>query len=199
MDHTGPGGRPVSAARTVAALTPYTCVTIDYDTGAVELRPASADTEALAATAVRLDAAAPSWGTVEVPAVLPARAPVPLRWRLAAAPAVLATAAVMVCGRRRRRFRRLVRLACLGRALTPATDRQAGYAVRAVRRAARTVPARWACLEESAAAALLLAAAGQRAEWRHGVATDPVRLHAWIADRRGVPVEELPDTALLGA
>ncbi|WP_416970225.1 lasso peptide biosynthesis B2 protein [Streptomyces sp. 4F14] len=56
------------------------------------------------------------------------------------------------------------------------TSRQARYAVCAVRRASRLVPLRWACLEQSTAAAVLLAMAGRRAEWRHGVATDPVRL-----------------------
>lgn len=55
---------------------------------------------------------------------------------------------------------------------------------------------RWACLEESTAAAVLLAISGRRAEWRHGVATDPIRLHAWIADPEGQPVEEPADTAL---
>ncbi|MGH3905753.1 MAG: lasso peptide biosynthesis B2 protein [Pseudonocardiaceae bacterium] len=45
----------------------------------------------------------------------------------------------------------------------------------------------------------MLAAAGRRAEWRHGVATDPVRLHAWIADHTGAPVEEPADTALYTA
>ncbi|MFI5616818.1 lasso peptide biosynthesis B2 protein [Streptomyces sp. NPDC051567] len=55
---------------------------------------------------------------------------------------------------------------------------------------------RWACLEQSVAAALLLAVTGVRGEWRHGVAGDPVRLHAWIVDRNGCPVDEPPDTAL---
>ncbi|WP_405796628.1 lasso peptide biosynthesis B2 protein [Streptomyces sp. NBC_01506] len=49
---------------------------------------------------------------------------------------------------------------------------------------------------DSTAASLLLAGARRRAEWRHGVAVDPVRLHAWIADPEGEPVEEPADTAL---
>ncbi|WP_240801398.1 lasso peptide biosynthesis B2 protein [Streptomyces sp. A1136] len=46
-------------------------------------------------------------------------------------------------------------------------------------------PARWACLEQSTAGTLLPDAAGRRAEWRHGIAADPVRLHAWIEDAAG--------------
>lgn len=186
----------MSGVRTVAALTAHACVLIDYDTGRTELRPASAEAAAMGTTVVRLDEAAPSWGTIEVPAVLPGRAPVPLWWRVGAVPAVLLTAAAKGLGHRRRRFSRLVRLACCGRSLAPATHRQARYAVRAVRWASRVIPGRWACLEQSTAAAVLLAAAGRRAEWRHGVATDPVRLHAWIADPKGAPVEEPADTAL---
>ncbi|MFP3114598.1 lasso peptide biosynthesis B2 protein [Streptomyces sp. Iso 434] len=59
---------------------------------------------------------------------------------------------------------------------------------------ARLLPARWACLEESVTAALALAVAGRGAHWRHGVATDPVRLHAWLASPDGTPVEEPPST-----
>ncbi|MFI7103537.1 lasso peptide biosynthesis B2 protein [Streptomyces sp. NPDC050161] len=92
-------------------------------------------------------------------------------------------------GSERGRLSCLVRLGCCGRHLSPATHVQAVYAVRAVRWAARMVPARWAYLKQSAAAALLLASAGRRAEWRHGVATDPVRLHAWITDQQDRPVD----------
>ncbi|MER6530069.1 lasso peptide biosynthesis B2 protein [Streptomyces sp. NPDC001508] len=121
---------------------------------------------------------------------------IPIRWRVAAVPVVLATAATWTVGPRRNRFSRLVRLACAGRDLPPATTSQARYAVRAVRWAARLLPMRRACLEDSAAAALLLTVARHRAEWCHGVALDPVRLHAWIADPEGEPVEEPADTAL---
>ncbi|MET8825894.1 lasso peptide biosynthesis B2 protein [Streptomyces sp. NPDC004610] len=187
---------PMNYTRTVAALAPHVCVLIDYDTGHTELRPRSGAATSMAATVVRLPETAVSWGTVEQSAALPERAPVSLRWRVAAVPIVLVTAVAGVAGPRRGRFPRLVRLACAGRALPPATASQARYAVRAVRRAARYLPMRWACLEDSTAAALLLAAAGRRAEWRHGVALDPVRLHAWIADPEGEPVEEPADTAL---
>ncbi|WP_307811722.1 lasso peptide biosynthesis B2 protein [Streptomyces sp. AV19] len=150
----------------------------------------------MGATVVRLRDAALSWGTVEAPATLPAPAPVPMRWRVGAVPVVLFTAAAWLIGPRRGRFSRLVRLACVGRDLPPATVYQSRYAVRAVRWAARALPMRWACLEDSTAAALLLTMARRRAEWRHGVATDPIRLHAWIADPEGEPVEEPADTAL---
>jgi hypothetical protein len=43
---------------------------------------------------------------------------------------------------------------------------------------------------------VLLAALGKRARWCHGIATDPVRLHAWLAGRNGDPVEEPSSTAL---
>ncbi|MFD8545001.1 lasso peptide biosynthesis B2 protein [Streptomyces sp. NPDC059649] len=133
---------------------------------------------------------------MEVLAVLPDDAPVPAPWKFAAVPALLITSAVRVIGRTAGRFSRLVRLSCCGRRLPPARHEQAVYAVRAVRWASSMVPARWSCLEQSAAAALLLAATGRRAEWRHGVAADPVRLHAWIADQEGRPVEEPAETFL---
>ncbi|MGQ0777106.1 MAG: lasso peptide biosynthesis B2 protein [Pseudonocardiales bacterium] len=51
---------------------------------------------------------------------------------------------------------------------------------RCPRAAASFFPARIACLEESVAAMLALGLAGYRASWCHGVAADPLRLHAWI-------------------
>jgi len=122
--------------------------------------------------------------------------PAPLAWRLGAIPALAVTAAVAALGPRTGRFRRLVALATLGRHLRPAENTRAHNAVRAIRWASRVIPARWACLEQSTAAALLLAATGRRAEWRHGVSTDPVRLHAWVATSDGRPVEEPEDTSL---
>ncbi|MGH3904348.1 MAG: lasso peptide biosynthesis B2 protein, partial [Pseudonocardiaceae bacterium] len=186
----------MTSTHTVTALSRHARVTIDYDTGQTQLRPALDQQTDADAIVVRLADASPSWGTIEVPATLPAPAPVPLHWRLSAIPAVILTLTVRTVGARHGRFARLVRLACCGRALPPATERQARHAVRAVRWASHVLPTRWACLEQSTAAAVLLAAAGRRAEWRHGVATDPVRLHAWIADHTGAPVEEPADTAL---
>ncbi|TVL91951.1 lasso peptide biosynthesis B2 protein [Streptomyces sp. SAJ15] len=169
---------------------------IDYDTGHTELRPPSDAATNMGATVVHLRDTGLSWGTIEQSAILPAPASIPLRWRAGALLAVLVTAVTWAIGPHRGRFSRLVRLARAGRDLPAATAYQARYAVCAVRWAARTMPVRWACLEDSTAAAVLLTMARRRAEWRHGIATDPVRLHAWIADPEGEPVEEPADTAL---
>jgi hypothetical protein len=196
MDHTDRSGDAMSRANTVAAITSHACVLVDYETGHTELRPASREAVALGAHVVRLPEPSPTWGTVEQQAALAPVPAVPLRWRAGAAAAVFVTVAALTLGRRRHRFRRLTRLACSGRALRPATACQVRYAVCAARWAARWVPARWACMEESTSAAVLLVFARRRAEWRHGVAVDPVRLHAWIVAPDGNPVEEPPDTAL---
>jgi hypothetical protein len=134
-----------------------------------------------------------SWGTHETPAQLPSIGHAPWLWRLGALPAIVLVLIARRLGRRRR-FAWLVRLSRLGAWLPWATDLQARHAVRAVRHAARIVPARFACLEESVAAMVLLAAAGTRAAWCHGIASDPVRLHAWIAARTGDPIEEPAST-----
>jgi Transglutaminase-like superfamily len=131
-----------------------------------------------------------SWGTQEVLAFLPSPEPCPWRWRLAALPVLVLTIAVQHHGFKRHKFRRMLRLCRAGTRLPPATTRQARNAVLAVRWAARLVPARVACLEESVTGVLLLAAAGRRGGWRHGIATDPIRLHAWIVDAEGNPVAE---------
>ncbi|MEU7638779.1 lasso peptide biosynthesis B2 protein [Streptomyces sp. NPDC039016] len=183
-----------TAAHIVVAITPSARVIINYGTGETEMR--RLDGRPVAGTVVPIPPTAPTWGTTEARATLAPTGYAPQRWRLAAIPAVLLTAAIRTCGPRRRRFRRLVQLACSGRLLTPATSAQAKYAVRAVRRASYAMPTGWACLEESTAAAVLLALAGRRAEWRHGLATDPVRLHAWLVDAQGKPVEEPQDTLL---
>ncbi|MEU1282589.1 lasso peptide biosynthesis B2 protein [Streptomyces sp. NPDC005805] len=75
-----------------------------------------------------------------------------------------------------------------------ATPSQAAAAVHAVRRAAWFSPARTACLEESAAAVLLLALGRRSVVWCHGVAPDPVRLHAWITTLDGTSVAEPSST-----
>lgn len=182
----------------VAVMTPFAYLVIDYRTGRTQLLSTRPDGSRLAAGAaiVPHPGASLSWGTNEVPAVL---GPVPsasLLWRLGAVPALMVTAVVSAMGCRRGKFWRMVRLSCCGRRFPPASRAQAEAAVRAVRWASPVIPARWACLEQSAAAAVLLAAAGRRAEWRHGTAPDPWRLHAWIADSAGVPVEEPADTVL---
>ncbi|MYT34393.1 MULTISPECIES: lasso peptide biosynthesis B2 protein [unclassified Streptomyces] len=186
-----------AAAHTVVAITASARVIINYDTGNTEMRRLNG--QPVTGTIVHIRPSAPTWGTTEARATLTPNGYTPLHWRLAAIPAVLLTAAVRACGPRRRRFRRLVQLARSGRHFVPATRIQAEYAVRAVRRASYAMPTAWACLEESVAATALLALAGRRAEWRHGLATDPVRLHAWLVDARGRPVEEPEDTLLYTA
>jgi hypothetical protein len=143
---------------------------------------------------VHLDDAATSWGTQETAAALPAIGHAPWRWRLAALPAVLLVLLARDLSHQHR-FARLLWLTCLGEQLPLASDQQARHAVRAIRHAARLIPARVACLEESVAATVLLAAAGKRTRWCHGIATDPVRLHAWVAGRNGDPIEEPSSTA----
>lgn len=182
----------------VAVVFPAVTVVVNYATGRTHLRSVlPSNTDFTDDTVViHHPREAPSWGTVEVDATLAPPPYAPLGWRLAALPMLLATAAIAAAGPRRRKFHRLVRLACIGRSLPPARESQVRHAVRAVRWASRLMPARWACLEQSTAGAVLLAAAGRRAEWRHGIAADPVRLHAWVEDAAGEPVEEPADTAL---
>jgi hypothetical protein len=74
-----------------------------------------------------------------------------------------------------------------------ATITEAEKSILTVRRTAKLWPARVACLEESIAAILVLALTGRRATWCHGVATDPIALHAWI-EIGGLPVAEPPST-----
>ncbi|MFF4227414.1 lasso peptide biosynthesis B2 protein [Streptomyces abikoensis] len=187
----------MARSRLVYLVTPYVTITVDYRTGHTELRLAdSANEKPLDGAIVNWVPTGPSWGTSEIPAALPAHPPAPLPWRLAAIPAVLTTTAALLGRPRDRTFQRLVRLATVGRALPPATARQARCAIRAVRWAAGPLPLRWACLEQSTAAALLLALTGRRAEWRHGIALDPIRMHCWIAGPDGRPVDEPEETGL---
>lgn len=134
-----------------------------------------------------------SWGTVETPARLAPITHVPPLWIIRAVIALSTILTVRQAGTPRRRFARLLALIhTTERIQRAASFTEARSAVRAVRLLARVVPARIACLEESTAATLALALAGRHAEWCHGVATDPVRLHAWL-QVDGVPVEE-PDS-----
>lgn len=163
---------------------------VDQLTARGLLSPASADTPVRPPAAGH--AMPPSWGTQDHPAQLHP-IPVPPRWwYLPATVAIFATLILRGSGRRRRRFARLVSAATGVHGRRPADERTARHAVHAVRRVALLVPARWACLEESTAAVLTLAVAGYRVHWRHGIATDPVRMHAWIeADKN--PIDEPPD------
>lgn len=78
--------------------------------------------------------------------------------------------------------------------LPAAPDEQAHAAVLAVRHVGWGAPGRTACLEESAAATLLLAWQRTSVTWCHGIAPDPVRLHAWVQTASGTPVAEPPAT-----
>jgi hypothetical protein len=132
----------------------------------------------------------PSWGTMETPVRLERLTTPPWHWCLLGLTCLLVTLAVREVGPHATRFARMVRLAEVGRALRAADTAVARRAVCSVRWAAHGIPARVACLEESTAASLVLACTGRGGAWHHGVATDPVRLHAWICDDQGQPVEE---------
>lgn len=138
---------------------------------------------------------APSWGTDEVQAGRTPIPPVPYRLLPVAALALLVVLAVAHSGRVSSRMARLIRL--LGwtthATIGPATAENARQAVYAVRRVGLFVPGRVACLEESVAVVLMLAVSRQRVVWCHGVAGDPVRLHAWV-ETGGQPIAEPPST-----
>jgi Transglutaminase-like superfamily len=135
-----------------------------------------------------------SWGTQTVPVCLEQPSPSD-HISLAAAMALAVTLVVRHFGAAHRALRRLT---CLVRWATTIARREASIAeaersILTVRRTAKLWPARIACLEESIAATLALALTGRRATWCHGVATDPIALHAWI-EVGGFPVAELPST-----
>ncbi|MER6359483.1 lasso peptide biosynthesis B2 protein [Kitasatospora sp. NPDC001527] len=192
---------PTPTKHTRTALTGRAGVVVDYRTGRTVLLTGDTLTRWLdalkhsaAPAPVPLRDSHVSWGTRESPARLEAVAPPPWAWRLAAAAVVATTLAVRTAGRPDRSFGRLRRLAEAGGHLPFPSARHASLAVRSVRWAARAFPARVACLEESVAASLLLLLGGRGGAWRHGVATDPIRLHAWICDVHGLPVEEPEQT-----
>ncbi|MFJ4676494.1 lasso peptide biosynthesis B2 protein [Kitasatospora sp. NPDC088783] len=194
--------RPQPTADTVTALTRHAGVVVNYRTGTTVLLTGDALDRWLTAlegspapAPVPVPDSTVSWGTGEVPVRLPALEQPPLHWRLAATAVLASVLAARTLGPRAERFGRLRHLAETGNALPPPSARHARLAVRSVRWAARNVPARVACLEESVAAVLLLALGGRGGAWRHGIATDPIRLHAWICDGDGRPVEEPAHTA----
>lgn len=183
------------------AVTEHAILTVDYRTGQVAIATRTATTQAntpaykATRDAVFVPDPAPQWGTAEAAAVIvPPAAGTSWWWRAAATLTIALTLATRQAGPAATAFRRLHALTRIGRRFPAATTAQTRTAVRAVRYASRWWPARVACLEESVAAALLLAARGRRACWRHGVTTDPIRLHAWLAGPDGRPVEEPPAT-----
>ncbi|WP_156365789.1 lasso peptide biosynthesis B2 protein [Nocardiopsis sp. NRRL B-16309] len=138
------------------------------------------------------DPQSPSWGTRESAAALIPVGPASLKWSLLGVTAL----AVVLCARHlgptRTRFARARNLAPGPRKQGTSDRRAAERAARAVRGVGRVLPARIACLEEATATALVLYWSGHRVTWRHGVATDPVRMHAWI-EVDGSPVGEADD------
>jgi Transglutaminase-like superfamily len=139
----------------------------------------------------------PSWGTQEMAAGRAEPVRVPLGVTVRAGLALAVVLGVLAAGRGHKRMARLVRLLTWvsGPTTGPAPAERVHQAVHAVRRAGLVAPGRVACLEESAAVVVLLAASRQWVTWRHGAASDPVRLHAWVEDENGHPVAEPPSTA----
>lgn len=157
-------------------------VSVDYGTGRVQAIVTAFDpTKASPMLA--------TWGTSEITAGYLRPPPVPLGDRIAASIALTTALAS-----RRWGLRGVVRLVehASRLAARPATPVQAERAIAAVRRAADRRLTRVACLEESAAVVVLLAMNRRTVAWHHGVAPDPIRLHAWI-EVDGQPIAE-PDS-----
>jgi hypothetical protein len=187
------------ASGVIAADTGQALILLDIRTGRVRALAGTAGTEWRARHAspapVPVKAAPASWGTSETAAALPSLAAPPAMWAVRALAAITITLTARFAGTRRHAFARMVRLAHVATGRRRAASRQeAGTALRAVRWTAQFVPARMACLEESVAAVVALALTGRRADWRHGIACDPVRMHAWI-EACGQPVGEPASTS----
>ncbi|MFD4021938.1 lasso peptide biosynthesis B2 protein [Streptomyces sp. NPDC058576] len=134
-----------------------------------------------------------SWGGAEHSAGL-IRATGP--FSATAAVALAATWSVTRVGGKGRAMNRLITALQASTSATcrPASPAEASEAVLAVRRAAWHAPVRTACLEESAAATFLLSTRRLSVVWCHGIAADPVRLHAWVQTVDGGLVAEPPST-----
>lgn len=136
-----------------------------------------------------------SFGNEEVQAGRRSLPHVPLPTVMLAGTALVFAVAVQNLGARHTRMRRLLWLLRLAtrRTRRPATAAHVEQVVHAARRVGQWAPGRVACLEESATVVLALAASRLRVTWCHGVAADPVRLHAWI-EVDGQPVAEQTST-----
>lgn len=119
-----------------------------------------------------------SLGTTDVAIALDPRRPTPTTLRISAwttlivvtgALRILPLRIVLSTLRLARRF-----------AQHPATEDETGGVVRAIRAASLALPGRAACLETSISAAVLLTLRGRTTQWNLGVATDPIRFHAWV-------------------
>jgi hypothetical protein len=136
-----------------------------------------------------------SWGGIEHQVGLQRPPLASLPATLSAAGALALVFAVKHAGPASTAMLRVTRLvAAASTCRHTATPAAAAAAVRAVRAAAWWSPGRTACLEESAAAVVLLAARRLQVTWCHGIAADPVRLHAWVQTGDGSPVAEPPST-----
>ncbi|MFD4399756.1 lasso peptide biosynthesis B2 protein [Kitasatospora sp. NPDC058397] len=188
---------PTPSGDTRTALTSRAGIVVNYRTGATVLLTGDALSKWLTAVQnspapppVTIAESVPSWGTDENTARLDHLLTPPWAWRTSATACLLITLAVRHLGSPSSKFGRMARLAETGRRLPRARTAHARAAVLSVRWAARAIPARVACLEESTAASLLLAVGRRGGAWRHGIAADPIRLHAWICDAQEEPVEE---------
>jgi Transglutaminase-like superfamily len=178
----------------ISADTGHALVLLDPATGRVQALTGTART-AWYATAktpapMKVGTRPASWGTDEISVSLQ-KIPTPLlRWLVRAALAITLTLAIRSIGPSHRAFARMVAIAAAAARIGSAASRHdAEAALRAVRWAARYVPARMACLEESVATMITLAVSGHHGDWRQGVASDPVSMHAWI-EVDGQPVDE---------
>jgi hypothetical protein len=146
-------------------------------------------------TAMKASTPTASWGSIEHQVGLQRPGLTSLSATLSAAGALALVFAVEHAGPADTAMLRVTRLVTAASTCrSTATPAEAATAVRAVRAAAWWSPGRTACLEESAAAVVLLAARRLQVTWCHGIAADPVRLHAWVQTVDGSPVAEPPST-----
>ncbi|WP_327075463.1 lasso peptide biosynthesis B2 protein [Kitasatospora purpeofusca] len=133
-----------------------------------------------------------SWGSAEHAAGVTRPLPASPLHLLGATSALIAVSSVKATGSKRAATGRIVRALqlAMSTALRPATPEEAHLTVTAIRAAGWYSPGRAACLEESAAAVLSLAARRLSVRWCHGVAADPVRMHAWVQTEDGTAVGE---------
>ncbi|MFB8038410.1 lasso peptide biosynthesis B2 protein [Streptomyces sp. NPDC056004] len=144
--------------------------------------------------ALRASSAQASWGSTEHLAGITRPPRAPLTGTLAAAAAL--TVAFAATRHHRTGMQNTITLlsATCARTVRPATLQQATTAVNAVRRAGWYSPGRTACLEESVAVVLLLRTRRLGVRWCHGIASDPIRLHAWVQTMDGDDVAEPSST-----
>ncbi|WP_051433264.1 lasso peptide biosynthesis B2 protein [Promicromonospora kroppenstedtii] len=172
-------------------------IRVDYATGRITAATGTtAEAWAAAPGAIHGARWGLSFGTEEADVEFPPSPPPTVRHAVAAAAALVVTLVVRSLGPPERAMSRLTNLVATAAGLTttPSATGEAEQAVCAVRWASRWAPFRVACLEESAAAVLVLALRRRSVTWCHGVAPDPVQFHAWI-QAHGSPVAEPPTTS----